>query len=476
MRWLLFIMLLVACSHPPCSATNCNGCCDDAGTCRGGTEATACGTGTCDDCQALCGSASCSCEQQACVLHTEPPPFDAGTPQTPRWVDDTGITASQLGILVNDDDPQSRLVAGYYAKARGIPADNVFHVRLGRDSSAAIGTFNEQRQAVLAQLDARDIQALAITWVWPFHVSCMSITSAFALGYDDAWCQPRCTETRKAPLFESHHPSDAGVRPAMMIAAVDVGRAIELIDRGVSADHTFPGGTGYLVRSGDTVRNIRWPDFQATAASWPMSTLALNYVDLTEDPSGSTVIQHQDGLLFYFTGLRFVPEIQSNTWRPGAVADHLTSYGGQVPESSTQMSALRWLEAGATASFGTVVEPCTWLEKFPQVSTLIDHYYRGEPVVEAYWRSVQEPGEGLFIGEPLARPFGLVSSVLDGGALTMRTTALEPGVSYVIQAADQEEGPWVDLDAGVSVSSRGVNAVSVVPDGHALYRLRKQVQ
>jgi len=30
----------------------------------------------------------------------------------------------------------------------------------------------------------------------------------------------------------------------------------------------------------------------------------------------------------------------------------------------------------------------------------------GDTVLEAYWKSVEMPGQGLFIGEPLARPFG----------------------------------------------------------------------
>jgi hypothetical protein len=27
-------------------------------------------------------------------------------------------------------------------------------------------------------------------------------------------------------------------------------------------------------------------------------------------------------------------------------------------------------------------------------------------LIEAYWKSVAWPGQGIFIGEPLARPFG----------------------------------------------------------------------
>jgi uncharacterized protein (TIGR03790 family) len=86
------------------------------------------------------------------------------------------------------------------------------------------------------------------------------------------------------------------------------------------------------------------------------------------------------------------------------VADHLTSFGGMLTDSP-QMSSLRWLDGGATGSYGTVVEPCNFLGKFPNVAVLMAHYLAGDTLIEAYWKSVQMPGQGLFIGEPLAAPF-----------------------------------------------------------------------
>jgi hypothetical protein len=70
------------------------------------------------------------------------------------------------------------------------------------------------------------------------------------------------------------------------------------------------------------------------------------------------------------------------------------------------MSALEWLKAGATGSYGTVVEPCNHLGKFPHPGILMTWYAEGNTLIEAYWKSVAWPGEGVFIGEPLARPFG----------------------------------------------------------------------
>jgi uncharacterized protein (TIGR03790 family) len=108
-----------------------------------------------------------------------------------------------------------------------------------------------------------------------------------------------------------------------------------------------------------------------------------------------------------------VAHIGSNHYRPGAVADQLTSTSGMLtgPSGTSadgglgQMSALRWLEAGATGSYGTVVEPCNMTSKFPDPGLLLSYYRRGDTLIESYWRSVAMPDQGVFIGEPLSRPW-----------------------------------------------------------------------
>ena len=98
-------------------------------------------------------------------------------------------------------------------------------------------------------------------------------------------------------------------------------------------------------------------------------------------------------------------KLETLQFRPGAIADHLTSFGGDLTWSG-QMSSLRWLEAGATGSYGTVEEPCNFPQKFPHVPALMKAYLSGATLLESYWQSVFWPGQGIFIGEPLARPFG----------------------------------------------------------------------
>ena len=96
---------------------------------------------------------------------------------------------------------------------------------------------------------------------------------------------------------------------------------------------------------------------------------------------------------------------QARDFGQSAVADHLTSAGGAL-QGGSEMSALAWLNQGATGSYGAVSEPCNRITKFPNPAVFMNHYLRGDTLLEAYWKSVEMPGQGLFIGEPLARPYG----------------------------------------------------------------------
>jgi len=242
------------------------------------------------------------------------------------------------------------------------------------------------------------VQALALAWTRPYRVACMSVTTAFAFGFDPAFCAEGCRRTRPSPYFDS--PSavpfhDLHVRPAMLLAGSSVAHAKATIDRGVAADGTFPPGTAYLLSTSDRARNARASRYgQVTALSLP---IRVRRVDADE-------LRDVRDVLFYFTGLKSVAGLETLRFRPGAIADHLTSTGG-VLDGADQMSALRWLDAGATASYGAVIEPCNFAAKFPQPAVVIARYTHGESLIEAYWKSVAWPGQGVFVGEPLAAPF-----------------------------------------------------------------------
>jgi uncharacterized protein (TIGR03790 family) len=346
-----------------------------------------------------------------------------------------GLRAGQLGVIVNDDDPDSVAVAAYYREKRGIPASNLIHIRFkpGRSTLTREEFTNIRRN--VDRKTPRHVQAYALTWAQPYRVDCMAITSAFAFGFDPAFCASSCKPTRPSPYFNSSatHPFDTHqLRPTMSLAAASVNEAKRLIDRGVASDGSNPDGTAYLVSTADKARNVR-------AAGYPALRAKMRPVFPVEIVEANA-LENKADVMFYFTGLTHVPALDSNTYLPGAIGDHLTSAGGELFGGS-QMSSLAWLQAGATGSYGAVVEPCNFPAKFPTPALVMTHYLQGETLIESYWKSVQMPGQGLFIGEPLARPFAGVSHQLRGGGMTIAARLLAPGV-YEVQAAPSMMGPY----------------------------------
>jgi uncharacterized protein (TIGR03790 family) len=308
------------------------------------------------------------------------------------------LTPSRLGLIFNVDDPGSVRVGHAYAAARGIPSENLVGVHLPRAGVLSPAAFAAVRDRALGQLPSR-VQSLVLVWTKPWAVGCMSVTSAFAIGYSDAYCTLGCTRTPRSPLYDSNGwlPADTvGWWPAMLLPTDDTALATALIARGIAADAGIGGGVLYLTRTPDTARNVRAATYGETAL---LLGRRIRVVEL------ATPVAHDiPEALGYFTGAAHVEELSRIRFLPGAIADHLTSSGG-VLEGGTQMSALAWLRDGATASYGSVSEPCSYPEKFPSTRVLFDHYTHGETALESYWKSVAMPGQGLFIGDPLSRPF-----------------------------------------------------------------------
>jgi uncharacterized protein (TIGR03790 family) len=306
---------------------------------------------------------------------------------------------TQLAVIINTADPLSVRIGEYYTAQRRISFQDIIRVEFPPGKTTLT---REEFEAVKTQVDKHTlpyVQAYALTWAAPYRVECMSITTAFAFGFDPAFCADSCKITRPSPYFNSTARlpfKQLGMRPTMSIAAASFEQAKALIDRGVEADGSFPAGTAYLMSTSDTARNVRSP-------SYPLVERLIKG-RVYGRTMKQDAVKYAADVLFYFTGAVKVDGLETLRFLPGAIADHLTSAGGNLTDSS-QMSALRWLEAGATGSYGAVAEPCNLTQKFPSPPVVVGRYLQGETLIEAYWKSVLMPGQGIFIGEPLAAPF-----------------------------------------------------------------------
>jgi uncharacterized protein (TIGR03790 family) len=369
----------------------------------------------------------------------------------------TGLTANEVAVVINDDDPLSRLSGEYYRDARKIPPGNLIRVRFPPGRSALPVDEFAVLKAHIDRATPAHVQAYAVAWTQPYRVGCMSLTSALAFGFDPAFCSSACGATRASPYFDSgsrYPAAEHAMRPAMMLAGTDFEQVRRLIDRGLAADRSFPSGKVWLLSTSDKARNVRAAHFERTAA-------ALAGVFPVEVHEGNAIGERGE-VLGYFTGLAQVPDLATLQFLPGALADHLTSFGGQLTDSS-QMSSLRWLEAGATASYGTVVEPCSHPQKFPVPAIALFHYAAGASAIEAYWKSVAWPGEGVFIGDPLARPFAPVLRETSSGRFELKLFSPRDG-KLVFEHSPSPMGPFRRLAHQQSIH-RGLNVLQFALPG-----------
>ena len=379
----------------------------------------------------------------------------------------TGISADELALIINDDDPLSRQIGEYYQNARRLPAANLIHVHFPPGRSALSKDEFAQLKAEIDHATAPHIQAYAVAWSAPYRVGCMSMTSALAFGFNDEYCSPKCGPTKASTYFNSpslYPASDHQMRPSMMLAGTTFEQVKALIDRGVASDQQFPGGRAYLLSTPDKTRSVRAAYFDLTAKELK----GVFSIEIIE----AGAIENRNDVLFYFTGLPQVPQLNTLGFLPGALADHLTSFGGQLTDSS-QMSSLRWLEAGATASYGTVMEPCNHPQKFPFPAIAMYHYASGASAIEAYWKSVAWPGEGVFIGEPLARPFAPKLRESYPGQFELTLFSAREG-RLRIEQSRSATGPFIPTTAQQPIR-RGRNQIRFSLPGNASGYFRLQV-
>jgi uncharacterized protein (TIGR03790 family) len=316
------------------------------------------------------------------------------------------LQPKNVAVVYNINDPDSAEVARYYLRARQIPEKNLIGVKLPVKGGGVVNPaeFNPLKASIDAQL-TEEMQVMVLMWKTPFAVRCNSITSALTLGFDEKQCDNACGTGKPSPYFNSaslHPYRDLKIRPSMLLPTDDVPAAKALIDRGVLAGFSVSDATGYFLRTSDTSRSKpREPFFPPDFSTVQSRKLKLR------SPKQEFIKDKKD-VMFYLTGQAEVKHLDTINFLPGAIADHLTSAGG-ILDKPIQMQSTKWLEAGATGSYGAVTEPCNYWQKFPNAQVLLSHYLAGETLIESYWKSVAWPAQGLFIGEPLAAPYFRIS-------------------------------------------------------------------
>lgn len=355
----------------------------------------------------------CRALQTATVLvmtcaaaHAQPEPV----PER-KWIQapkvDGRLTVKDIGLVINTEDPYSVAVGDYYIKARGLKDSQVLRVSF----PVRWTLIPEELKKLRGQIDdffGDRVQALALAWRMPYAMECNSITAAISVGFDPSLCKLTCQPSKPTRYFGSASTrpyKDFGIRLSMLLAASNVNEAKAMIDRGVKSDGTLalkgaPGANVHFVTTSDVHRNVR-KYFFPPEGMMPGANVKI-HLDETE------AIKNKSRVLMYLTGAAQVDYLDTISFLPGALGDHLTSFGGIIDQPHGQMTVFSWVGAGITATYGTTSEPCAHWQKFPHPQALLQFYVQGATAIESYWKSVMWPQQGLFVGEPLASPFSRV--------------------------------------------------------------------
>lgn len=345
-------------------------------------------------------------------------------------------------LLVNTNSQCSIEVAAAYARLRSVPGINV--VKLGipmEQGCAPVGISAEDftRRIWLPANEAvkdRGIGDHILVWVYsvdfPTRVTMnpqVSINGMTFMRNKPVESTLISKGSWRSPLFTSpNNPGGGGVSPSQ---SFDVSRAwlgedmplpsmmlgyagdrgnskeaiLNCIESGVKSDRTRPTGTVYFVTGGDIRSKAR--EWQFPVAQQKLLTMGVASVITNNLPSGRT------NILGMIVGLADLVPRQFGRFLPGSIADHLTSFAGDF-QTSAQTKLSAWIEAGATVSAGTVVEPLALWTKFPCAWVYV-HYATGCTAIESLYQGVSCPLQLLFVGEPLACPWAPVASVTLAG-------------------------------------------------------------
>ncbi len=329
-----------------------------------------------------------------------------------------GDSGLNVIVVVNQNSPNSLQLGNDYCERRGVPPQNLF--RMTGWTGGAISWQQADFEGyllnpLLAMISSSGLtnqaQIVLLSMDIPYRVingdSQNSTTSALFYGFKtntvpSSSCSIADNSTNSYAYSELPfllaEPETASTNAflAVMLTDTNLAQAESTLQRGADSDSSFPNATVYLEKTSDTARNVRFILFDNAI----QDCRARGDNAVTRINSDSTAFTGALGLETGLTTFSLPP----NSFVLGAVADNLTSFGGEILENSGQTPLLAFLEAGACASYGTVTEPCNYTYKFPNPMVYF-YQNRGFCLAEAYYQSLANPYQGLMVGEPLSAPF-----------------------------------------------------------------------
>jgi hypothetical protein len=248
-----------------------------------------------------------------------------------------------------------------------------------------------------------------------------------------------------------------------------VAEVLDCLRRAASADFSSPTGTIYFMKNGDV---------RSTTREWGFNPAvdAIGRLGVRAVVEEGVLPQNSDGVAGAMIGSAGFDWVSCHsTILPGAICEHLTSFGGIIAERADQTPCTDLIRAGAAGTSGTVTEPYALQQKFPTPFIQLQ-YVQGFTLAEAFYLSLSGPYQLLVVGDPLCKPWAKplrvsVSGLPAGGivkeALSLKATVSRPAdvatfELYVDGKFAAQAQPGTPLKLETAGLPAGYHALSVV--------------
>ena len=362
-------------------------------------------------------------------------------------------------LVVNQNSEASLTIANYYIRLRDIPPQNVLYLdwKGGLEKTGGVAFRDQILTPILKTIDERKLSAqidyvvyssdfpwsvnlqnlfpdekipkqmrplasiTGATFLWPYVMQ--KSPAMLALGVN--WYVPDGTPDNLANCKKIQEVLSQGFRgryawqrggkrmkdlkegqryflSVMLGVTQGRGNTVEEIARylvsAAGADGTRPDGTFYFMQNNDVRSKTRHACFQSV-------------VDLLREEGAKAVMKQgrlpqgaQDVVGLTVGASKFDVPAAKMRILPGAICEHLTSFGGYMGKDVGQTPLSEFLRAARRAPRGRWPSRYAIQGKFP-LPTVHLHYYRGCSLAEAFYQSVASPYQLLIVGDPLCQPW-----------------------------------------------------------------------
>lgn len=391
--------------------------------------------------------------------------------------DGSALGPHEVLVLANGNSPRSLDLAKTYVSLRQIPAINL--VELDLPANAFEMTPDSFTRQVITPASAtarkRGLSGHILAWAYSLDFPVRITTDppvsiqgfTFLHGHipdrnaiqNGSYASPLFAgpDNPKAQGFPSQSldVQKAWMGPDMPLPSMMLGYAgqrgnttdeiLASLKRARNADGTHPAGTVYFVTNTDIRSTCRQWEFAPAVAELRTAGISACITN--------TIPINQTNVIGLLCGMAELDLAGGIGFCPGAMADHLTSFGAAFDVSS-QAKVSAWISAGATATAGTVTEPFSNWTKFPH-ARFFSHMAAGCTTIEAFFQALRCPLQILLIGDPLAAPWSPSSTISIGGIESGILSQGNHQITVALQSPPGESfGQFLYLLDGIPMESR----------------------